>query len=172
MASGGRPSPSNDIQQPSKGNPEQCGLSTVLPPPPDPTSFPLILNLQPHPLILNLLKDGNGGGKGRMGWNGGGPSFNKFRMSGMRAVTASPPSFPRKRESRTVCLRMVLSAGNRWIPAQAGRTVERRQEGRLRRPGIMVTGGGYSVRPAVVVYSYGNAAAASGGPPEIYGGFL
>ena len=36
------------------------------------------------PLILNLLKDGNGGGKGRMGWNGGGPSFNKFRMSGNR----------------------------------------------------------------------------------------
>ena len=34
------------------------------------------------PLILNLLKDGNGGGKRRMARNGGRPSFNKFRMSG------------------------------------------------------------------------------------------
>ena len=36
----------------------------------------------PIPLILNLLKDVNGGGKRRRVWNGGGPSFNKFRMSG------------------------------------------------------------------------------------------
>ena len=37
----------------------------------------------PIPLILNWLQDGNGGGKRRIGRNGGGPSFNKFRMSGI-----------------------------------------------------------------------------------------
>ena len=50
---------------------------------------PLTLNslkghpeLVANPLILNLLKDGNGIRKGRMGRDDGGPSFNKFRMSG------------------------------------------------------------------------------------------
>ena len=44
---------------------------------------------------------GNGGGKGRMARNGGGSSFNKFRMSGKKFAVLLP-SFPRKRESRTV----------------------------------------------------------------------
>ena len=72
------------------------------------------------PLILNLLKDGNGGGKGRMGRNDYGPSFNKFRMSGKGATgfqdermawlrPPSLPSFPRKRESRTVLKRLPVA---------------------------------------------------------------
>ena len=38
-------------------------------------------------------------------------------------VAVLRPSFPRKRESRRYCLMMVLSAGNRGIPAYAARAV-------------------------------------------------
>ena len=42
-----------------------------------------------------------------------------------RIFVSAPPSFPRKRESRTVLPYNAASpANNRWIPAYAGMTVE------------------------------------------------
>ncbi len=42
----------------------------------------------PFPLILNLLKDENGGGKRRMGRRHSGPSFSRFQDGSVYATAA------------------------------------------------------------------------------------
>ena len=103
-------------------------------------AFPLILNWLkdgptrlPPPLILNWLKDGPPPFRSILRFPPPFPSFNKFRMSGKK-FAALQPSFPRKRESRTVLPYNAASpASHHGIPACAGMTVKGRDDGFMRR---------------------------------------
>ena len=80
--------------------------------------LPVSLN-PPHPLILNLLKDGNGGGKGRMGRNGGGPSFNDVQDERIVAppLLNPPPNCGKAAENRQFAnsaIRLIPIPQNLW----------------------------------------------------------
>ena len=108
-----------------------------------------------------------------MGWNGGNPSFNQFRMNGMGPALRKS-SRSRRWGIAVISLDLtdspeVSSLSDR---APSGKPAGNGSGSRRRNPRPRVSCGGYSVGQAAVVYSDGNAAAAPGGPPENQGGFL